>query len=542
MAEIPFENLGMGGIIRDTEGHTLAPEYWTGGENVRFKDNKIFKFLGSEEVFPTWDLSGGGGPNEIPLWLMPWREVTSSYWLLGTDKNILRANASTVLEVTRTASDYTTNVNKIWSGGIIGGLPVMNNDVGDDPQGWDSGTTKFVDLVNWPANYSCRIMRVFKQYLVALDITASGTRQPHTIKWSSAALPGSYPSYWDNADTNDSNESHLTEGGGFILDSQAMGEVNMVYKEELTYGMEFIGGQYVFRIYKLPFSTGIYAPRCAKEFFGKHFVVTRGDVITHNGHEAQSIIDGKNRNYLFDNMAIGKERKTFVVPNYAENEMWICFVSNSVDGTYADEALVYNWTKKTWGHRVLGQVNSLGGVPHIGYGLLDKSAVSQFIEDQTQFIEDDTSMIDAVTDASGKLRLVGAMESTANSKIIELDISNAEQGTATTSYIERTDIAIVGQDRQGNPKVDPTSTKLVRRVYPKLEGTAAINIYVGSQKKLGGSVTYSGPYSFDPTTDNHVDCRVQGKAIAIKFESTTAMEWSGTGFILDLDVIGESFR
>lgn len=615
MPEISFDNLGIGGIIRDRAGHTLAPEFWTGGKNVRFVKGRAEKAKGSQEVLipvtvydPAGTLKASGtntstggsllidsgatfvtagivpgqwvvngatsarttvksvdaetqltlyadifpsspvaytvraGNTNPALWLMPWREVTTSYWLACMDQKILRITADTFEDVTRTASDYATDTTKIWSGGVIGGLPVLNHDKGDDPQGWDSGTGKFVDLVNWPANTTARIMRVFKQYLVAMDITVSGTRQPHTIKWSSPALPGSYPSYWDNAITNDSNESPLSEGGGFIIDAARLGNINLIYKEELTYSMEHVGGQYVFAFRQLPFATGLYAPRCVKDFFGKHFVVTRGDVILHNGQEATSIIDNKNRDYLFDNMAIGKERATFVVPNYAANEMWICFVSNSVNGSFADEVMIYNWKDQTWGHRALGQVGGLGGVPHIGFGLLDKTAVSQFIDDQSQFIENDASFIDAVTDAAGKMRMLGSMENTTTYKLVEFDITDAEQTNVITSYVERTDLAIVGHDRQGNPKVDPASTKFVRRVYPKVEATNALNIYVGSQQKLGGSVTYFGPFAFNPETDDHIDCRVQGKAIAIKIESTTDASWHCTGFVLDLEIIGKSVR
>lgn len=418
----------------------------------------------------------------------------------------------------------------------------MNNDAGDDPQSWD-GAVNFQDLPNWPANTSCKIMRVFKQYLIALDITVSGTRSPHTVKWSSPAVPGAVPSFWDNADTNDSNEFFLSEGGGFTIDCEPLGDLNIIYKEFHTYAMEFIGGPFVFRIYKLPFQHGILAPRCAKEFFGQHFVVTRADVIVHNGQEAVSVIDGENRDYFFSNLATGKERKTFVVPNYALNEMWICFVSNAVNGDYADEVMIYNWKEKTWGHRHLGQVGTLEGCPHIGYGLLDKSAQSVFIDDNHNFIDNENYFIDGNPFSSGKVRLVGSMVGTTNKKLVEFDTGTDEQGNAVTSFAERTGIAIVGKDRQGNPKVDVTSTKFVRRIYPKLAaGVGTINVYIGSQDRINGSVTYLPAVAFNPEIDNHIDCRIQGKAIAIKFESTTSMNWTGTGFVLDMDVIGESYR
>ncbi len=110
------------------------------------------------------------------------------------------------------------------------------------------------------------------------------------------------------------------------------------------------------------------------------------------------------------------------------------------------------------------------------------------------------------------------------------------------SNVERTGITIVGRDRQGQPKVSNYTTKMVQRIYPKLESTGAVDIYVGYQQKLEGSVTYSGPHSFTPGIDNHIDVRLQGKAICLKISSSTDMEWSASGATFELEVLGASNR
>ena len=607
MPEISLENMGIGGILRDKEAYTIPPEYWSGGKNIRFVNGEAVKFLGEEEIYPSWgigavittgtnaaqndfviDLSKDfvalgvnvgdlvqnvdtdnwavidntpsatlleldtsifpsadanyavypAAVSTVPLWLLPWRDASATgYWLAATEDAILRFTSTVITDVTRASGAYTGDADTIWSGGVLGGIPILNNDAGDDPQSWDSGTTKFVDLPNWPASYSCKIMRVFKQFAVAYDVTDdSAVRHPHRVKWSSPAFPGSVPDFWDNANSNDSNESDLSEGGGFILDAEPLGDINMVYKEEKTFGMQHIGGEFVFRFYELPFKTGILAPRCAKTVKGKAFVVTKDDVIMHNGVEAVSVIDGFNRKYLFDNMATAKQRKTFVVPNYAFNEIWICFVSNAIDGNYADEVLVWNYEDNTWGHK------QLDSVTHIGYGLLDKSSKSLLIDDQTQIIDTDTSRIDGSAFSSGAIRLLGAQEVTPTSRLIEFDTGNTNLGTLMVSNVERTGITIVGRDRQGQPKVSNYTTKMVQRIYPKLESTGAVDIYVGYQQKLEGSVTYSGPHSFTPGIDNHIDVRLQGKAICLKISSSTDMEWSASGATFELEVLGASNR
>ena len=39
-----------------------------------------------------------------------------------------------------------------------------------------------------------------QNYLIALDLTKSGTRYPHMVKWSAAADPGTVPASWDETD------------------------------------------------------------------------------------------------------------------------------------------------------------------------------------------------------------------------------------------------------------------------------------------------------------------------------------------------------
>ena len=531
MPEIEFENFGVGGILRDKQPYDIEPEYWSAGKNIRFVNGEAVKILGEEEIYPTWS------SYSVPLWLLPWRDATATgYWLAATATAILRYTSASITDVTRTSAAYTAGADGVWSGGIIGGIPIMNYDTGSDvPQSWD-GTSNFQDLPNWTAGDSCQIIRVFKQFVVAYDITRSGTRYPHMVKWSSPAFPGSVPDFWDNANSNDSNETNLSEGGGFVIDSEVLGDINYIYKEEMTYGMQHIGGEFVFRFFPMPFTSGMLAPRCAKTINGKAVVVTKDDVIAHNGQEAVSVIDKKNRNYLFNNISDTKQRKTFMVPNYPMNELWICFVSNGVNGDYADEALIWNYKDNTWGHK------QLFDVPHIGFGLLDKSGISQVIDDQAQLIDTDTQLIDGGFYSSGKLRLLGSQAVTPNSKLIEFDVLNQNLETNMNVSLERIGLTIVGKSRDGTPKVSNFTTKLVQRVYPKIESTGSVNIYIGAQSRLEGSVNWSGPYAFDPLVDNHIDVRVQGKAVAFKIMSSTDISWSSTGCTMEMEVLGGSVR
>jgi hypothetical protein len=532
MPIIQIDNLGRSGLVQDIEPYTLEPQMWSAGLNARFLNDRAFKFLGSEEVLNTWSAA------TVPLWLQPWNDNVSQLWLAPCKTKILLIDSASTLDVSRTVGGaYTATDDSIWSGGIIGGVPVLNNDAGDHPQSWDGGTSKFVDLPNWTSGDVVKIMRVFKQYLVGYDYTPTGgARQPHTVKWSNPALPGTIPTKWDNADDNDSNEQPLSEGGGIILDAQPLGDYMVVYKEEATYLQQLVQSKFVFNFRRIFDADGILAPRCAKTFERRHFVVTQDDVKVHNGQISESVIDKKNRDWFFNNLQRSTERQTFVTPNYAKNEMWICFISESVAGTFADTALVWNWKENTWG------VRELPSCPHIAWGPLEESGVSQIIDDQEQIQDTDDSIIDGAAFGSGQQSLVGSSSTAPNSRLIALDRTNLEMGSSMRSYLERTGIAIVGRDQFGNWKVDPSSSKFLRRVWLKMEATGQVNVYLGVQQRLEGAVAWTGPFDFTPGITPHLDCRLHGKTFGVKIESTGDVNWSCTGMNLDVEIIGGETR
>ena len=63
--------------------------------------------------------------------------------------------------------------------------------------------------------------------------------------------------------------------------------------------MQFIGGTYVFRFYKIFDDFGIANRDCAVEFSsGKHCVFTGTDLVVHDGQTSLSVVSGKMRKLL----------------------------------------------------------------------------------------------------------------------------------------------------------------------------------------------------------------------------------------------------
>src|SRR5690606_957538 len=102
--------------------------------------------------------------------------------------------------------------------------------------------------------------------------------------------------------------------------------------------------------------------------------------------------------------------------------------------------------------------------------------------------------------------------------------TNDFNGAAMQSYVERTGLAIFGRDREGNPRVDNTMLKQIKGVRPKITG-GPVNIRVGMQQQVGGSITWTAPQLFTPGVDYKIDCVLVGRFAAVRFEGATNAPW-----------------
>jgi len=521
MPIVRIENVGSRGIIQDVPPHELPVEAWSDGINVRFRNNKVQKFPGESAVM--------GTPLVAPHWLLPWNDTAGYKWIYASTAKVYHTDGTTHTDITRTSGDYTPGARPLWSGGVLTGIPILNHDaLTDYPQAYDSGTSKLVDLPNWPANTYCKIIRPFGSFLVALDVTKSGTRDPYMVKWSHQADPGAVPSSWDETDdTLQAGENSLIQTHGYILDGLTLGTTFVIYKEDAIWGMQFIGGPFVFRFYEVTQTVGILAPRCVKEFYRNHFVVATDDIFIFDGNRPRSIIGKRMRDWFFSALSQSYYRYTFVTPNLARREMWVCFVEEGQ--TYANKALIWNWEDDTW------TVRDIPNLTHMGFGQVNTGSSDSFDASAGVTFDNDSGTFGDAAIAPANLRLLGG---TTTPQLLHLDDSSYTDSSsaAYTSYVERTGLTVVSPG-----SVDPSVVKFVRRVYPKVEwmGTPpTLNVYVGFQDSPSDPVTWTGPLAYDPSTDYHVDCRVRGRYIAVRFEDTGSANWTLSGYELDLDVVG----
>jgi hypothetical protein len=526
MAWVPIDNVGKLGVIKDVADHSLPPEAWTTANNIRFDDNGAAKIEG--HAVPT----SLGTPSVTPHFCMPLATSSDVHWIYGSLSKLYGVNDDVHKDLTRASGgDYNTNVDSGWVGAVKSGIAILTNGV-DEPQFWagDFATpTKFASLTNWPASVTCRSIKAFKNFLVAVNVTKSGTHYPHMVKWSHPAVPGALPSSWDETDaTKDAGEVDIAETDGFCVDSLPLGDINVIYKEDSCYAMQFIGGQNIFRFPAISRSAGIISENCATNTPGGHIVLTADDLILNNGRDIISIVDGVLRKELFDDIDLSLSQRCFVVTNPAKSEVWVCYPET--DQSCCTKALIYNYKEKTFTFRELPQL------AHAAIGKFVSTLTDETWDADSGVWDDDSEIWDA-RGLGDTFKLIGASPNGVG-LLTQFDLTNQDNGANTTTTLERTGLALLGTDRQGQPKVDYDNIKFCRGVRPLLEGSASLSIHVATSMTRNETPVWHGPFTYDPSTDLEVNCQVAGRFFGVRFSSTGNQSWNLKGYELDLELMG----
>lgn len=531
MPRVVFERMGKYGIIRDMNPNELPFEAWSDGQNVRFYEDCIQRFLGHSTIWT---------PVVDPWWLLPVSTDVQLLWLYAGAAKVYAVGQDGVHgDITRTVGgDYTPNFQFGWNGGVFNSIPVINNGV-DVPQMWTPPNlgTALQALTAWPPTYRARVLRPLRNFLVALDITKAGVRYPLNVLWSHSAVPGNVPSSWDITDvTKDAGENALAETGGFVIDLFPLRDVGVVYKEDSTWLMQYVGGAAIFRFARLKKFGGIYTRHCVKSFElngEKHFALTKDDMVVHDGQNGDSVADKRIRRWFFNQIDVSNYQRTHVVHNPAKWEMWCC-IPNAAGQCF--KAAVFNYKDNRWGIRELPLLNfaESGQINPNSQPVTWDSDPNPWDTDQSAWDDRPYSPVsDRVmmgVPGAGKQLFLG-------------DDTNQFNLANFNSYVARTGLSVVGQTKEGEPIYDTVSIKLVSEVWPRIEGTAGttVLISIGTQDEPNDPVTWTGPFPFVIGTDKKINPYVSGKLLGIKFEFNGNAFFRLFGFDMEISIIGKGF-
>lgn len=498
------------GVIRDAMPEELPLGAWSSLSNMSIRDGFLTRSPGLAQLF--------SAPSIEPRFIAPFRTADGLLWVHAGLTKAFVDNAGTRTEITR-VSPFTGAVANRWVGGSWNGLFVMTNGV-DKPQFWNGNTaTDFADLTNWTATKLCKVIRGFRGYLVALDITTSGTRYPFRVLWSSLADPGTVPPSWDTADpSREANEIDVAGAAGPLVDALPLGDQLIIYSPSSMHSMREVGGPFVMNVQQIPGRTGMLAKHCVADTPLGHVVLTAGDVVVHQGGPAKSIATGRVRNAIFDEIDNGSaENACFVAANPAANEVWVCYPTDSAN--VAKRAAVWNWAQDAWTFREL---------PATTAGATGQTPLPQ--------VGDTWATITGAWNASatavwgGKAIAPNDLHLVLAHTTPHISLADAASGDLGTDII-------ASAERIGMHLGEPDRVKLCRGVWLRIDGPAGteVSVQIGASMAPDVSPTWQTAVTYTVGTSVKIDSFAAGRYLALRLSSTTGGVWRLRG--LELDVV-----
>lgn len=524
MATIDINDLGRIGAVTDTPAYQLPPEIFTTALNMRVVDGGLEKSLGWSQIF--------GTPGVAPHFALAVRTASATFWLYVSLAKAYGYDGTTHTDITRASGgDYTATDTYQWNGTLLGGVPIINNGI-DVPQFWSTVAlaTPLTALTNWPSTLRAKIIRAFGPFLMAFNCTKSGTTYPHMVKWSHPAVPGSVPSSWDETDaTKDTGEEDLADvNAGVLVEALPLSDTMFAYKEASTWKIRYVGGRAIFDVGKGAWLTtsGVLASRCATVTGDgkRHVVATQDDIIWHDGNQVKSVLQGRQRKRLFNEIDTTNYGTSFIFDNPLAQEIWFCYPTSGA--TQPNKALVMNYsTGDTWA------VTEADGITF-------RNAITGTIESPSEETWDGTE--DLWDDDTGPWAQLARRRvvlcGTNATKFYNLDSGTTRDGTSFTGTIQRIGLSLLGRKRNGDWIVDFEQRKLGTRLWPKIQG-GPVDVRFGAQEVVNGAVAWSPVASYDPSTEMYVDCDpVNGRALAIEISS--ANSWRIDGYKYDVSAVG----
>ena len=506
------------GVNKDLGAADLPLGAVTDSNNVRFREGYAELVMGQSSAYTTAPIA--------PYSVFPLRTGSTQYWLvLGAAKAYSVTGApATWTNITRqTASvdvDYSATLDTLWNGGVLNGVPIVNNGV-DAPQYWStiSSGTKLAALPNWPASTTCRVMRPYLNFMFAFDVTKTGTRYPHRVKWSHSADPGTVPSTWDETSAiYDAGEFDL-DGAGFVVDAMPLGNSLIIYKQYSTHVCTLSGNTLIFNFRPLFSGIGMIAPDCGVEVDGAHYVFTQSDIIVHDGTQVKSILDKATRRWLFRQIDATQMERCFVTKSIFHNEILFCYPS--VGYTACNKAMVYNFKDGNISVRDLPNVSSANT------GQVEET-VSNTIDGDTAPISSDATAFDENDNAAQLQRTL--MCSPSSTSLVLMDSGTLTLGAITSAYMERAGLSFD----------IPDAVKTVNRLRPRVNAPSGtvLTFRVGGAMDLYGPISWSAPVTYTVGTSVSADAFASGKFLAWRCDSTAAYSWRLEGLEMDFEPRG----
>jgi hypothetical protein len=505
MAWIELKQFDQVGLISDQPARSLPINAVTSITNMGFRDGKLLKLLGYSTVY--------GTPSVAPYHLQHTVTTEGDPWVVYCGLNeVYTYYGNTHTKITRTLSTYAATRNNDWTSTVLGGIVIVNEGV-NIPQYTTGHTTQLANLPNWASTWTCASIRSFREFLVALDMTEGGVNYPQKLRWSHPADPGSVPASWDETDTTkDAGTKAFSETPGILVDCLPLGSMNVVYKNDSAYAMQFVGGQFVFSFNKI-FDIGVIGRNCIAEVEGQHVFMSDNDIYIHNGGKPQSLLHKRIRKAIFDSMDSAYRSRSRVIADTNRQQVWFCIPTNGTG--WLDTAWIWNWRDNTWAKQSVPNLTCLSVGGEVDSG---------------QTWDADTDVWDSDNTVWNNTRSVASqvlLGSAPNTKLYQANYLYQADGANYTSEVER----------DGIDFGDPNSIKVIKKLRPHFNDMTAgtqVTVSIGKQDTPDGAVTWKD-HTYTIGQQNEIWPMVRGRYLAwkVSMSANDALELES----LEMDVV-----
>lgn len=416
--------------------------------------------------------------------------------------------------------------NDKWSSCELGGMVFFTHHK-DHPRAYVPNQA-LIQYMPWNADSSWKdkeftgsVIASYKNFLVMGHLDEAGEERPRRIRWSASVTDEYTIPYWEPKSTNDAGAVSLGDLSQGVIDMEQLGDSLVIYGADTAYLMQWVGGDQVMRVQRLPSIPGCIRKGMALQVNNVHFVVGQTDIYLHNGGEPTSIADERIRNTVFNGMTDTKRDAMFIVKNWQMQEVWLCLPHK--DETIASYALVWSWVSNTWTSRELPG-NAWCGTSGTSPACTDEDGFTKCYTWDTIPYKNWNSWPGTWAGANGNLSdMPELLISIQGRKLFQ-----RKEGIGDTylPMIERTGLQV--------GEYNETYTLLT--AYPSIEKAPAL-IQVGVQTTEGGPVKWSKESSFTPGEDKKIDVRgdnLTGCLLAYRIYSTEPSLFDFTGLEVDV--------
>lgn len=487
------------GLNLDSMPAALAADVYTSASNMRTTGSGMTRADGELEYTPQVPFA--------PKWGLLFTDGYTPMLLAAGDTGVAVCDGTEWIDVT--PAGWIPFTAGMMTGGVINGYPVFN--VSNMAPWWWNGLV-IQSLPGWLSGKQAFVLAPFNQHIFAGSVIGA-TIENELIAWSDAATLGNVPVAWTPTAANQAGDLYLGVGAGPVMCMQGLGQNLMSYRTAGCWAISYTGRPFIYAARKVSSEVGAASLNSVVTVGGSHAVMTPGDFVITDGTAVRSLGEGRVKRSLFAQISEQGLKRCHAYAVQSRNEVVFALALGRDD--VCNVAYVWDTTRDKWSVRELPETT------HTATGIVPQVVAPETWANDAGTWATDEKPWDSPPAGGFKPNPVGF--SPTHVDIFNIDVGDMRaSGDHITSVCERTSI-LIGEE----PRV-----KFIHALHPRLQGNAGdiVTIRIGAQMAPSDLVTWGPAQDFVIGQSRRVDCNVQGRYAAVRFEGRNLATWSVSGF------------